>query len=742
MPEPRVFVNPLDAGHLPTVHLWETSEPRPRFPTSVVTTDLGIPEGAIRWPGRRSETAGNRRNGVRSQGMNRLGASTSPYLLQHADNPVHWYEWGAEAFGAAAGRNVPVLLSVGYSACHWCHVMAHESFEDPETAEIMNELFVNIKVDREERPDVDAVYMEATQAMTGHGGWPMTVWLDHDGAPFYAGTYFPKSARHGMPSFVSVMQAVSEAWHGRRSDVAAQASNLVAAISRTLPASPVRPTRQTVDRAIDQILAGADHHHGGFGGAPKFPQAPVLDLLVRSGREDARSVLESTLVAMARGGIYDQVGGGFSRYTVDEAWQVPHFEKMLYDNAQLARVYLWAWRATGNDNFRTIARETLDYLVRDLSDRGGGFFSAEDADSEGEEGKFYIWSLDDFEATVPPPDRDVAAMVWGITASGNFEGSNILHVEHTTASVAARLDLSHDEVLASMDRARAALAAARGQRIRPGLDDKVVASWNGLALRAFAEASVVLDDDEYRDVAASCGRFLIEEMRLPDGRYSRTWTGGRRGVDGFLEDQAAISLGLWSLYAVTGDPAWYRHALDAVLAIPEHFTDPAGGFFSTADGAEDLIKRPKDQMDNPLPSGNTMAAEALLVGSAYTGDAHLAELATRTVDAGGMLIERYPSAVGGLLGTVDTMARGMAELAISGPDPQPLLDVYWDDYRPHVVLAVDADGRGADAVPLLEGRFSPSITRAFVCRGFVCDAPVTTPDELRDALTSTSEWAS
>jgi uncharacterized protein YyaL (SSP411 family) len=670
---------------------------------------------------------------------NRLAESTSPYLRQHRDNPVDWYEWGEAAFAEARRRDVPVLLSVGYSACHWCHVMAHESFEDTQTAGIMNGSFVNVKVDREERPDVDAVYMEAVQALTGHGGWPMTVWLTPEGRPFYAGTYFPKEDRHGMPSFQRVMQAVTEAWTERRDEIGPQADRLVEAISRSIPPSPALPSRSSLAAAFSQLAQAYDPVHGGMGDAPKFPQEPVLEFLLRVAGEEwaprPTAILSHTLIRMARGGIYDQLGGGFSRYSVDAEWLVPHFEKMLYNNAQLARIYVWAWRELGVDGFRDIAEETLEYMRRDLRNQDGGFYSAEDADSEGVEGKFYVWSHDEFRSVVGD-GADIAADHWGVSERGNFEGANILHVAMSFDEVAARHGIDRSEVVRVVSDARAHLLEARGRRVRPGLDHKVVAAWNGLAIRAFAEAGATLGRADLIADARACARFILDRMRMPDGRLYRSWSEGEARVTGFLEDHASVAMGLFALYRATGELEWFGAAESLTRLIPRLFSDPDGGFFSTAFDGEALVKRPKDQMDNPSPSGNSLAAEALWTLHAYTAEPELREQAEATIRSGALLVDRYPSAAGHLMAVVHSMSGDPKELAVTGPEPGPFTARVWERFNPDVTLAVDTDGSGASVVPLLADRYSATATRAFVCRDFVCELPTTDPELMTRLLRS------
>jgi uncharacterized protein len=668
--------------------------------------------------------------------VNRLANSTSPYLRQHRDNPVDWFEWGSEAFESARTRDVPILISVGYSACHWCHVMAHESFEDQATADIMNRLFVNVKVDREERPDVDAVYMEAVQAMTGRGGWPMTVWATPEGRPFYAGTYFPSEPRGGMPTFRSVMEAITDAWKHRRSEIHEQADQLTATINRSVPAGSDLPTIDALAAAYRSFEEAYDPVNGGFGGAPKFPQQPSLEFLLRVIDEPwaprASEILGRTLASMARGGIYDQVGGGFARYSVDAQWLVPHFEKMLYDNAQLARLYLWAGEALGSPDFTTIATETLDYLVRDLRHPDGGFFSAEDADSEGEEGRFYVWSASEFDAAVPAENRELARMIFGVTDGGNFEGTNVLTMARTATDVAQLTGMGVEAVQAIREQARSSLMAARSGRVRPGLDHKVVASWNGIAIRAFAEAGALLGRPDLIDHARAAARFVLDRMTGPDGRILRSWSEGVAKVAGFLEDHASMAVGLFTLYQVTGEVEWYRAAERITLLIPVLFSDADGGFFTTANDAETLVKRPKDQLDNPLPSGNSLAAEALMWHAMLSGDVSSEEAARNTVRAGALIIERYPSGAGHLAAVLASMHRGRREVAATGPRAGDFVDAFWSSYRPHTVLAWTEDVD--ETIPLLRGRTSTEQTRAFVCEGFVCNAPVSDPAGMIEQL--------
>ncbi len=653
---------------------------------------------------------------------NRLAQSTSPYLLQHKDNPVDWHEWGEEAFAEARERDVPVLLSVGYSACHWCHVMAHESFEDIETAEEMNRRYVNIKVDREERPDVDSIYMDAVQTMTGRGGWPMTVWLTPEGRPFYAGTYFPDTDRHGMPSFRTVMGAVSDAWENRREEVIGQSDRLTEAITRTVPVSDDLPGTEVLAKAYEALASSFDPVNGGFGGAPKFPQEPDLDFLLRIRGEEwaprAGQMVRVTLSEMAAGGIHDHIGGGFARYSVDAQWLVPHFEKMLYDNAQLARLFLWAGIELDEPDLVGVARSTITYMLGQLRDADGGFYSAEDADSEGVEGKFYVWTKDQLDDVLGPEEGTEAARFFGATPHGNFEGANIFYRP------------TSDPWTERIESIRGRLLVARSERVRPGLDDKVVASWNGLAIRALAEAGAALDERTYVEAATVTARFVLGRMMDGDLLF-RSWRDGRTGVPGFLEDYAAMALGLFALYAATGEDEWYVAARDLTEGLSARFGDRQGGFFDTAEAGESLIKRPKDQSDNPLPSGNAMAAEALLLLASYSGDLGFREQAIATLRSAGVLMDRYPSMVGHHLGVLHSLLDSQ-ELAIVGTEWPELARVFWSGYRPGVALAVSADGKGP--VPLLEGRFKEGETLAYVCQNHVCALPTADKAALAEQL--------
>jgi uncharacterized protein YyaL (SSP411 family) len=675
---------------------------------------------------------------------NRLASATSPYLLQHATNPVDWREWGREAFDEAIERDVPVLLSVGYSACHWCHVMAHESFEDPETAEYMNQNFVSVKVDREERPDVDRIYMDAVQAMTGRGGWPMTVFMDGEGRPFFAGTYYPKDDRHGHPSFRRVMESIVHAWHHRRPDITQQSQRLTEAVSAALPPGEAAPDAGVVQSALAALLTGWDRDHGGFGGAPKFPQVPTVEFILRAvamgaagpHEEEAIAAITMTLDRMARGGIHDHLGGGFARYSVDREWLVPHFEKMLYDNALLARLYLRAGQVTGHGAFTEVAESTLDYLIRDMTHPSGGLFSAEDADSEGVEGKFYVWSWGELEEVLAD-DRRWAAEIYGASPAGNFEGDNILHRYRPLEDVAAANNVTVQAAGEARRRIDIALSAARSRRIRPGLDDKVVTAWNGLGLWAFAEAASVLRKPRYLEHARRVGDFLLEHLRRHDGRLLRSWRDGRVSGPGFSDDYGASAMGLFALYQATGEVRWFRAAEEVTRDMIDLFADRAdGGFFATGHDAEKLITRPKDQMDNPTPSGSSLALEAIQVLAAFTGDQDLLEHRESTLRASARLIERYPSAAGHTLSALVTGASGMREVAIVGRERTAMEEVVFSAYRPDLVVA-SSQGEAASP-PLLVGRTSGpgEAPMAYVCRDFVCDLPVDTTEGLAERLGS------
>ncbi|HLJ67947.1 MAG TPA: thioredoxin domain-containing protein [Chloroflexota bacterium] len=669
---------------------------------------------------------------------NRLAGETSPYLQQHAGNPVDWYPWGSEALARARAEDRPILVSIGYSACHWCHVMAHESFEDPETAALMNEAFVNVKVDREERPDVDCIYMEAVQALTGHGGWPLNVFLTPDGRPFFGGTYFPPVSRHGMPSWKSVLVAVRDAYRDRREDVLQNAEALTSYVrqAQNLPAGEGVLAVDVLRRALETLSGQFDWSDGGFGSAPKFPQPLTLDLLLRLGRRlhDTRALdfVQLTLDRMAAGGIHDQLGGGFHRYSVDGYWLVPHFEKMLYDNALLAMVYLHAFLITGSSNYRLVTEQTLDYVLRELRSPEGGFFSAQDADSEGVEGKYYVWTPDEIDSAAGPA-AELAILHFGVTAGGNFDGRTILTSSVSPAQIAQRTGEPLAAVQDGLERARKALLAARTRRVPPATDTKVLTSWNALAIRALAEAGRSLQRPDYTRAAEDAARFLLTALR-PAGALLRSWQGAASGVPAFLEDHAYLAEALISLYEVTGRVEYYHEARGLSDEMEHRFGDEAGGGYFDAPLSEDLVVRPRSFFDNPIPSGNASAASALLRLAALDGDTRHTASAERILRSAGELLHRAPQGVPYLLSALDSYLAGTLQVAIvgtSGQELAELADVVFGLYLPERVLAA---GRESE-VPLLDGRMTVGgKATAYLCEHFACRLPVTKPEELRAQL--------
>jgi uncharacterized protein len=649
---------------------------------------------------------------------NQLANETSPYLLQHKDNPVDWHPWGEAALDRAREEDKPILLSIGYSACHWCHVMERESFEDPETAELMNGLFVCVKLDREERPDLDSIYMEACQAMTGSGGWPLNAFLTPEQVPFYAGTYFPPQPRPGMPSWRQVLEAVAHAWQERRDEIRAGGAGIAERLSGAALLKPSeQPFRsEALDTAVEGLRSGYDAANGGFGTAPKFPPASALEFLLRRGETDMTS---HTLRAMASGGMYDQVGGGFSRYSVDPYWLVPHFEKMLYDNALLARVYLHGWQVTGDDLFRSVAAETLDWALREMRSPEGGFYSALDADSEGEEGRFYVWTVDELRAALEgEPDADEAIAWFGATDRGNFEGRNIPVRGPGTP-----------ERLGDW---RRRLYEVRSQRVWPGLDDKRLTSWNALMISALAEAGAVLERRDYLDAAERCADFVLGSLRDEDGRLLRTWKDGRARLNAYLEDHAYLIEGLLTLYEATFEPRWFGEAQALADTMIERFADEeSGGFFETSSDHERLLARRKDLEDHPIPSGNASAAYGLLRLAALTGEHAYEERAVSVLRLLHELAPKHPQAFGHLLQALDFHLSPVKEVALVGDELRPLERVVRAEFRPHLVLA----GGVPDGVPLLQDR-TPVDGRpaAYVCEHFACKAPVTEPEELERLL--------
>ncbi len=656
---------------------------------------------------------------------NALAGETSPYLLQHQHNPVDWLPWGEQALSRAQELDRPLLVSIGYSACHWCHVMERECFEDPEIAALMNERFVCVKVDREERPDVDAIYMDAVQAMTGSGGWPLNVFITPEQVPFYAGTYFPPAPRRGIPSWPQVIVGVANAWEQQRDEIRAQSEAMVARLSGAalLTTSEQTPGEDVLDDAVERLRATFDSMHGGWGSAPKFPSASAIELLMRRGE---LAMALQTLRSMASGGINDQIGGGFARYSVDASWTVPHFEKMLYDNALLARAYLHGWQLSGDPILLRTAEETLDWVLREMTGPEGGFYSALDADSEGVEGTFYVWSLDELH-DVLGDDAEVALAWFGASVRGNFEGKNILESRGAEPPPEVRA------------RIRGALLAAREPRVRPGLDDKRLTAWNALMISALAEAGAVLERDDYLEAARRAAAFVLDELRDADGRLLRTYNAGQAKLNAYLEDHAFLLEALLTLYEATFEARWFGAAVEVADTIIERFADPEGrGFFQTSSDHEQLVARRKELEDNPIPSGASSAAFGLLRLSALTGEARYEEHAAGVLRLAGDLARRFPQGFGHLLQALDFHLATTREVALVGDDTRALERVVRGAFRPHLVLA-GGDGTEAGGVPLLEGR-TPLDGRAaaYVCEGFACKQPVSEPGALEALLTTST----
>ena len=673
--------------------------------------------------------------------MNRLGSQTSPYLRQHAGDPVDWYPWGDEALASAKELDRPLFISIGYSSCHWCHVMGHESFADAATAEVMNRHFVSVKVDREERPDLDAVYMEAVQAATGRGGWPMSVFATPDGLPFLAGTYFPDRARHGLPSFRQVLEAVIEAWDARRHDVVGQARTLAAAVAGRLeppePSAGGQETRSAevlCGQAAERLSSVFDPRDGGFGSAPKFPQPLLLDLLLRdhlrNGAGVSLDIVERTLEAMASGGIYDHLGGGFARYSVDPHWDVPHFEKMLYDQALIARVYLHAWQLDGDPRWLQVLTETLSYVLGDLRDPGGGLYAAEDADSEGEEGRYYVWSAEELTVLLGPALGAEAAEWYGVTAEGNFEGRTVLHR-------ARRGDLLRPP---EIETARSELLAARGGRVRPGLDDKIITEWNAMMCSTLAEAAAATGRDDWAKAAAEIGAFLLEHLRRADGRVLRSWCRGRAGALGYAADYAWLVDCCTRLGELSGNPRWTMEAVTIARQLLELFTDDErGGLYTTGSDAAPLVVRPREVQDGVTPSAGSVAAIALARLGALAGEDQLSAAAERIVGSVKAGLAALPSAFPELLLAVELVENGPVEIVVTG-DRADLVHAARRRFVPGAVLAWRSPAIGVPAGDSTVAPFeSPLLTDreegfAYICRRGACLAPVDDADDLLSAL--------
>jgi uncharacterized protein YyaL (SSP411 family) len=688
---------------------------------------------------------------------NRLAGETSPYLLQHAHNPVEWHPWGAEALERARAEDRPIFLSIGYAACHWCHVMERESFEDPVTAAYLNANFVSIKVDREERPDLDAIYMQAVQALTGSGGWPMSVFLTPDGKPFYGGTYFPNTRRHGLPSFRDVLEGVDHGWRERRGDVERAGVAIVARLAATVRLGEGADSADAdlLDAAVASLEAAFDARNGGWGTPMKFPQPMAIEFLLRrAAAGDARALplVRRTLDAMAAGGIHDQLGGGFSRYATEPTWLVPHFEKMLSDNAQLARVYLHAWQLSRDTRYLAVARSTLDFVAREMTLADGVFAASLDADTEGEEGATYTWTVrevrDALESAGLGADVELFAAAFDVTPGGNWEGRTILRRVATNTELAARAGRAEAEVRERLDGARAALRAFRDRRPQPARDGKALAGWNGLMLAAFADVAAVLErlpdttlaeaGRRYRDIAERAGERLLAVLLDQNGRLRRSWKDGQARHAGTLEDHACLADGLLALHEATANERWFTAARALADTILAHFGDPAGGFFDTADDAERLVARPRSLEDNALPSGNAMAALVLQRLAALTGEGAYADAAEGAMGLVGTAPARYPTAFAQWLVALDWRAGPVDEIALVGAPDDPrvgrLLDVARAGYRPRQVIAVAPDP-ASSAVPLLQARFAiRGLPTAFVCRGFACRQPVTEPEALAALL--------
>ena len=686
---------------------------------------------------------------------NRLINETSPYLLQHAHNPVDWHAWGEEAFQKARSENKPVLLSIGYSACHWCHVMEHESFENEEIAQLMNENFISIKVDREERPDLDQIYMSAVQMMTQHGGWPMTVFLTPEGVPFYGGTYFPPEDRYNMPGFPRVLLNVAHAYQKQPDEITRNAVSLLTELRRvnTTPESTEALSHDLLDAAYRGIIRNYDRLNGGFGGAPKFPPAMTLEFLLRifhrTGSDEALQIVAHTCEQMARGGIYDQLGGGFHRYSTDAKWLVPHFEKMLYDNALLSRQYLHLFQLTHDSSARRIAEGTLDYVVREMTDAQGGFYSTQDADSEGHEGKFFVWTSEEIVAALGEEVARLFCSYYNVTAAGNFEGRNILNVTRSVAEVAQAENVSLEHLQSALDRGVKKLFEIREGRIKPDRDEKILTAWNGLMLASFAEAAAILKRDDYAVVARQNARFVLENLSR-DGLLLRTYKDGQAKLNGYLEDYAFFIDGLLSLFETTGEFEWFDAALTLARKMIDEFWDETdGGFFFTGKSHEELIVRSKDYFDNATPSGNSVAADVLLRLSLLTGDADYARRAVTVLRLTAGAIQRHPSAFGRVLCALDFHLSSPKEIVILGEPKSEtttaLKDEVWTNFLPNkVVVQVSLDkARERETMPLLQGRtLLNNQATAFVCEQYSCKQPVNRPEDLRTQLSTATSAGS
>ena len=678
---------------------------------------------------------------------NRLINETSPYLLQHANNPVDWYPWGEEALEKARVEDKPILLSIGYSACHWCHVMERESFEDPNVASLMNRSFVSIKVDREERPDLDSIYMQAVQALTGQGGWPMTVFLKPSGEPFYGGTYFPPEDRGQMPGFPRLLRAMDEVYRTRRTDIDNASAQLVDRLRQTsrMKSKSDLLHKDLLEEAFLHLSPGFDEENGGFGGAPKFPQPMIYDFLLRyshsSRNPKALHMLNLSLEKMALGGMYDQLGGGFHRYSTDSYWLVPHFEKMLYDNALLSKLYLHAYQSTGHELYLRIVQETLDYVLREMTSKEGGFYSSQDADSEGEEGKFFVWTPHQVEEVLGREDAEIFCAYYDITPTGNFEGSNILNVPLDADAVMDQVDVDPDVLEEVLRKGKEKLLEVRNRRISPDRDDKVLTAWNGLMLRSFAEAAATLGRQDYRDAAVANADFVTQNLQK-DGRVLRTYKDGQARLNGYLEDYSFLADGLIAVYELTFDSRWLGEAqrvADGMIALFWDEEDQV--FYDTGKDHETLLVRPRDIFDNAAPCGSSVAADALMRLALLTGNEEYRNFAAAVLRSMGPMLSQYPNGMGRWLAALDFYLSEPKEIAIVGPKDSPdvkaMVEVVHGQYLPNRVLAATEQGdpAGSHSMPLLRHRTMVSgAPAAYVCHNYVCQLPVTDPADLASQL--------
>jgi uncharacterized protein YyaL (SSP411 family) len=671
---------------------------------------------------------------------NALIRETSPYLRQHAHNPVQWFPWSQEALRKAKEEDKPILLSIGYAACHWCHVMERESFEHEGIAALMNEFFISIKVDREERPDLDAIYMQTVQMMTGRGGWPMTVFLTPEQQPFYCGTYFPPEDRYGVPGFPRVLRSVATAYRERKTEIVRDAARIVGELQKSsrIPGMPRELASEILEEAASRLLSDYDPQNGGFGGAPKFPPGMALDFLMRcyarTGDRRPLEVVDQTLTKMARGGIYDQLGGGFHRYSVDALWLVPHFEKMLYDNALLSRAYLNAFLLTGNPLYRRIVEETLDYVLREMTSPEGGFYSTQDADSEGKEGQFYTWEQHEVENLLGGEEAELVYHYYGIVGEGSLEGRHVLHIPRQ-ASLQARLHgISEEELWRRIEQGKSALFAAREKRVKPARDEKILTAWNGLMLKSFAEASQVLQRADYRTAAIGCAQFLLPSMEH-DGNLLHSYIGGQAKIDAFLDDYACLADALLSLYESTFDPRWFQEAARLAGIMIDRFQDPDGVGFYLTNGNEELIHRPKELHDNATPSGNSTAAHALLRLARFTGDERWLRLPLRLLKTLAPLMAHHPSAFGNLLGALDLALSDGLEICIVGdPGEEATGSLLREVFRRYLPNKVVACGKNNELHLLKDHVQVSGRPTAYVCRNQTCQAPASNAADLARQL--------